>query len=79
MSGILAFLVIIMPGKCQEFSFFRSKSHMTSVLTNEVMLCLGGKQTSIFYIKIFKTVLIKNVLCFPPSVMLPKLDQLLSI
>ena len=31
-----------MSGKCQEFSFFRSKSHMTSVLTNQVMLCLGG-------------------------------------
>ena len=72
-----------MSGKCQEFSFFRSKSHMTSVLTNQVMLCLGGggeggDKHQYFYIKIFKTVLIKNVLSFPPSVMLPKL-QLLSI
>ena len=70
-----------MSGKCQEFSFFRSESHMTSVLTNQVMLCLGGgggDKRQYFYIKIFKTVLIKNVLSFPPSVMLPKL-QLLSI
>ena len=69
-----------MSGKCQEFSFFRSESHMTSVLTNQVMLCLGGggDKRQYFYIKIFKTVLIKNVLSFPPSAMLPKL-QLLSI
>ena len=79
MSGILVF-VIIMSGKCLEFSFLRSESRMTSVLTKIVV---GGKQTpwtnflQYFYMKSFKTVF---SMCsgFPPNVMLLWLDQFLS-
>ena len=59
MSGILVFLVI-MSRKCIEFSFFRSGSHMTSGLTNQIRLFLGeNMQTQLlpyFYMKLFRIV-----------------------